>query len=95
MRERGPVPPLPFMGICLFPRRASPFAAGEGRKRGFDKRESLGRERGRFGGGEGTLLQKGSLSPPQSSSPYFFSFSGGMRASMTLTPNSAALSGGL
>ena len=36
MRERGPVPPLPFMGICLFPRRASPFAAGEGRKRGFD-----------------------------------------------------------
>ena len=53
MRECGPVPLLPFMGICLFPRRASLFAAGEGRKRGFNKRESLGRERGRFGGGKG------------------------------------------
>ena len=68
MRECGPVPLLPFMGICLFPRRASLFAAGEGRKRGFNKRESLGRERGRFGGWEGTFLQKGSL-PPSKSHP--------------------------
>ena len=64
-----------FFVAPLFPyirRIAPPFATGEGRKRGFDKRESLGRERGRFGGGEGTFLQKGSLSPSKSSYPSSF-----------------------
>ena len=57
------IPGFSLPGFFLHPADCPSLRTGKGRKRGFDKRESLGRERGRFGGGEGTLLEKGSLSP--------------------------------
>lgn len=56
--------PFPVFRCPAFPyirRIAPPFATGEGRKRGLDKRESFGRERGRFGGGEAPFWRKGPL----------------------------------
>ena len=55
-------------GGCLFFRRIPAFPLPSWKvsrtsEQGFDKDESLGRERGEFEGREGTFLQKGSLSP--------------------------------
>ena len=63
------IPGFSLPGFFLHPADCPSLRTGKGRKRGFDKRESLGRERGRFGGGEGTFLKKGSLSPSKPSHP--------------------------
>lgn len=71
IRIRGCAKVTPLFNPCHTFETASPFAHGERREQGFDKVERLGKERGGFGRGKGTFLQKGSLPHPSPSQDFY------------------------